>query len=92
MTSTRLLLPGDTPTRAQLWRRWFLQSFPGRAALLGVAIKTFATVIGWIAPSWTALEAIDAVGSLALVFAVATGWRAGSSGRNATSCGASAAS
>ena len=73
MTSTRLLLPGDTPTRAQLWRRWFLQSIPGRAALLGVAIKTFATVIGWIAPSWTALEAIDAVGSLALVFAVAYG-------------------
>ena len=70
MTFTRPLLPGDTPTRAQLWRRWLLKSFPGRVALLGIAIKTVATVVGWIAPSaWTLLDAVDAVGSLALIFA-----------------------
>ena len=54
----------------QVWRRWLLGSFPGRALLIGVAIKTVATVIGWIAPStWAVLDAVDAVGSLALLFA-----------------------
>jgi len=70
MTSTRLLLPGDRTSRMQVWRRWLLGSFPGRALLLGVAIKVVATVIVWIAPSTsTVLDAVDAVGSLALLFA-----------------------
>ena len=54
----------------QVWRRWLLGSFPGRALLLGVAIKLVATVAGWIAPSTSAvLDGVDAVGSLALLFA-----------------------
>jgi serine phosphatase RsbU (regulator of sigma subunit) len=54
----------------QVWRRWLLGSFPGRALLIGVSIKVVAAVIGWIAPStWTVLDAVDAVGSLALLFA-----------------------
>ncbi len=70
MTFTRRLLPGDTPTRAQSWRRWLLKSIPGRAALIGIAIKVVAAMIGLIAPAtWTTLEAVDAVGSLALIFA-----------------------
>jgi sigma-B regulation protein RsbU (phosphoserine phosphatase) len=53
-----------------VWRRWLLGSFPGRALLIGVSIKVVAAVIGWIAPStWTVLDAVDAVGSLALLFA-----------------------
>ena len=55
----------------QFWRRWLLGSIPGRALLIGVTIKAIATVLGWIAPStWTVLDAVDAVGSLALIFAV----------------------
>ena len=50
MTSTRLTLPGETPSRAQLWRRQLFRSVPGRAALIGVAVKAAATVLGWITP------------------------------------------
>ncbi len=75
MTSTRPpLLPGASLTRAELWRRWLFRSFPGRAALAGVAIKAIVLVVGWIAPSAaTTLDAVDAVGSLALIFAVGYG-------------------
>ena len=69
MTSTRLTLPGETPSRAQLWRRRLFGSVPGRAALIGAAVKAVATVLGWIAPGASMVEAFDAFGSLALLFA-----------------------
>jgi sigma-B regulation protein RsbU (phosphoserine phosphatase) len=69
MTSTRLTLPGETPSRAQLWRRQLFRSVPGRAALIGVAVKAVATVLGWITPGASMVEAFDAFGSLALLFA-----------------------
>ena len=69
MTSTRLMLPGATPSRAQLWRRQLFGSVPGRAALIGAAVKAVTTILGWIAPGASVVEALDAFGSLALLFA-----------------------
>jgi sigma-B regulation protein RsbU (phosphoserine phosphatase) len=68
------LLPGDTLSRSQVWRRWLLKTFPGRALVLGAAIKVITWPLGAVVdtlPSW--LEAIDMVGSLALLFAIAYG-------------------
>jgi phosphoserine phosphatase RsbU/P len=69
MTSTRLMLPGATPSRAQLWRRQLFGSVPGRAALIGAAVKAVTTILGWITPGASVVEALDAFGSLALLFA-----------------------
>src|SRR5262245_15063989 len=69
MTSNRLMLPGATVSRAQLWRRQLFGSVPGRAVLIGVAVKAVTTVLGWIAPGASVVEALDAFGSLALLFA-----------------------
>ena len=68
-----VLLPGVTLSRQQLWRRWLLRTFPGRALVLGVAIKIVTWPLGFLVtlPGW--LDAIDMVGSLALLFAIAYG-------------------
>ena len=69
MSSNRPLLPSGTLSLALPWRRWLLHSFAGRVLLGSVAVKATANVIGFIAPStWTLLDAVDAVGSLGLVF------------------------
>ena len=67
------LLPGDMPSRWQAWRRWLLKTFPGRALVLGIAIKAITWPLGFVLtlPGW--LDAIDMVGSLALLFGVAYG-------------------
>jgi sigma-B regulation protein RsbU (phosphoserine phosphatase) len=66
------LLPGDTASRADVLRRWLLHSWPGRILLAGAAIKVQAAVIGFIFPSaWSWLDAIDAIGSLAILFVLA---------------------
>jgi len=68
-----VLLPGDTLSRWQVWRRWLLKTFPGRALVLGIAIKIITWPLGLIVtlPAW--LDAIDMVGSLALLFTIAYG-------------------
>ena len=68
-----VLLPGDTVSRWQVWRRWLLKTFPGRALVLGIAIKIITWPLGLIVtlPEW--LDAIDMVGSLALLFTIAYG-------------------
>jgi len=69
MTSIGQLLPGETPSRAQAWRRWLLRSIPGRVLIAGLAIKITTWLIGAIVPSaWAVLDIIDAGGSLALLF------------------------
>ncbi|HEX6216238.1 MAG TPA: SpoIIE family protein phosphatase [Vicinamibacterales bacterium] len=67
------LLPGDMPSRWQTWRRWLLKTLPGRALVLGIAIKAITWPLGLAItlPGW--LDAIDMVGSLALLFGVAYG-------------------
>src|SRR5687768_7425019 len=67
------LLPGDMPLRWQAWRRWLLKTLPGRALVLGIAIKAITWPLGFVLtlPGW--LDAIDMVGSLALLFGVAYG-------------------
>ena len=67
------LLPGDTPSRWSVWRTWLLRTFPGRALVLGIAIKAITWPLGFAVtlPAW--LDAIDMVGSLALLFAAAYG-------------------
>src|SRR5262245_18106967 len=63
------LLPGDVPSRAEAWRRWLTTSVPGRILLVGLIIKALAWTAGAIAPStWAALDIVDAIGSLALIF------------------------
>jgi len=67
------LLPGDPPSRWRLWRAWLLRTFPGRALVLGLAIKLVTWPLGLLVVLPSALDAIDMVGSLALLFAAAYG-------------------
>jgi sigma-B regulation protein RsbU (phosphoserine phosphatase) len=67
------LLPGEVPSRWRLWRSWLLGTFPGRALTLGAAIKAITWPINLVSTLPPALEAIDMVGSLALLFAAAYG-------------------
>jgi len=68
-----LLLPGDMPSRWKLWRTWLLRTFPGRALILGAVIKAITWPLGAMVTLPRALEAIDMVGSLALLFTIAYG-------------------
>lgn len=67
------LLPGDMPSRWRVWRTWLVRTFPGRALVLGLAIKAITWPLGFAITLPSALEAIDMVGSLALLFAIAYG-------------------
>jgi sigma-B regulation protein RsbU (phosphoserine phosphatase) len=67
------LLTGETPPRWHVWRTWLLRTFPGRALVLGAIIKALAWPLGAVTTLPPALEAIDMVGSLALLFAAAYG-------------------
>ncbi|HYE86894.1 MAG TPA: SpoIIE family protein phosphatase [Vicinamibacterales bacterium] len=67
------LLPGDMPSRWRVWRTWLLKTFPGRALVLGAVIKAVTWPLGFLVTLPSALEAIDMVGSLALLFAAAYG-------------------
>lgn len=67
------LLPGDTPSRGHVWRGWLLRTFPGRALLLGLVIKLVTWPLGFAMTLPAAVEAVDMVGSLALLFACAYG-------------------
>ena len=67
------LLPGDVPSRWGVWRSWLLRTFPGRALVLGLVIKAITWPLKAIIVLPSALEAIDMVGSLALLFAAAYG-------------------
>ena len=69
MTSNRPLPPGDASSRAEVWRRWLLHTVPGRVLLVGLAIKALVALVGFVVPStWAALDIVDALGSLALIF------------------------
>ncbi|HUQ87157.1 MAG TPA: SpoIIE family protein phosphatase [Vicinamibacterales bacterium] len=67
------LLPGDVPSRWRVWRSWLLRTFPGRALVLGAVIKAIVWPIKLFSTLSPALDAIDMVGSLALLFAIAYG-------------------
>lgn len=67
------LLPGDMPSRWRVWRTWLLHTVPGRALVLGLAIKVITWPLGFAITLPAAIDAIDMVGSLALLFAVAYG-------------------
>ena len=67
------LLPGDMPSRWRGVRNWLLRTFPGRALMLGVIIKAITYPLKAVSTLPSALEAIDMVGSLALLFAAAYG-------------------
>ena len=67
------LLPGETPSRWHAWRTWLLRTFPGRALVLGLVIKIITGPLGFAFTLPPALEAINMVGSLALLFAAAYG-------------------
>ncbi len=67
------LLPGDTPSRWRVWRAWLFRTFPGRALVLGLVIKLVTWPLGLVITLPPAVDAIDMVGSLALLFAVAYG-------------------
>jgi phosphoserine phosphatase RsbU/P len=67
------LLPGDVPSRWRVMRSWLLKTFPGRALFLGAVIKAITWPLGLVTTLPAALDAIDMVGSLALLFAAAYG-------------------
>ena len=67
------LLPGDPPSRWRTRRTWLLRTFPGRALVLGLAIKAITWPLTLISVLPSSLEAVDMVGSLALLFAFAYG-------------------
>ena len=67
------LLPGEMPSRWRVWRTWLLRTFPGRALVLGLAIKVITWPLGFAITLPAAIDAIDMVGSLALLFAIAYG-------------------
>lgn len=67
------LLPGDTPSQWRVMRTWLLKTFPGRALVLGAIIKLITRPLGAVMALPAALNAIDMVGSLALLFAGAYG-------------------
>ena len=67
------LLPGDVPSRWRVWRSWLLRTFPGRALVLGLVIKAITWPVNLFSTLPPALDAIDMVGSLALLFAIAYG-------------------
>jgi phosphoserine phosphatase RsbU/P len=67
------LLPGEVPSRWRLWRSWLLRTFPGRALTLGAAIKAITWPVNLFSTLPPVLEAIDMVGSLAVLFALAYG-------------------
>jgi sigma-B regulation protein RsbU (phosphoserine phosphatase) len=49
--------------------RWLLRSFPGRVLLVGLAVKAQASIVGFLFPStWSTLDVVDAIGSLAMLF------------------------
>jgi sigma-B regulation protein RsbU (phosphoserine phosphatase) len=67
-------LPGEIPSRWHVWRGWLLRSLPGRTLVLGVVIKSITLAVrGILGRRPSALDAIDMVGSLAMLFAVAYG-------------------
>jgi len=67
------LLSGEVPSRWRVWRTWLLRTFPGRALVLGALIKAVTWPLGFAGALPPALEALDMVGSLALLFAAAYG-------------------
>jgi phosphoserine phosphatase RsbU/P len=72
-SSIRQVLHGQPSRRWLLHgRRWLLHSLPGRILLVGLAVKLQAKIIGFLFPStWTTLDAVDAIGSLAVIFVAA---------------------
>jgi len=67
------LLPGDLPSRWRVWRTWLLRTLPGRALVFGLAIKVITWPLGFAITLPRVIDAIDMVGGLALLFAVAYG-------------------
>ena len=67
------LLPGDMPSRWRVWRSWLLRTFPDARSCSARAIKAITWPLGFILTLPSALEAIDMVGSLALLFAIVYG-------------------
>lgn len=66
------LAAGSLPTRASQLRIWLTRSIPGRVLLAGIAIKLITGMAALvISPLPAALEAVDTIGSLALVFVCA---------------------
>jgi sigma-B regulation protein RsbU (phosphoserine phosphatase) len=76
-TSQRPLLPGETPSRVALARRWLTHTFAGRALLVGAIVKLLVLALGSVTqPLPPLVEAIDVVGGISLVIGtIAVGYR-----------------
>jgi phosphoserine phosphatase RsbU/P len=65
-------LPGESPSRTDVARRWLTSTFAGRALLAGALIKLLVAAAGTVlVPLPRALEVIDVIGGVALVIGVA---------------------
>lgn len=69
-----LLPPGPPDSRAVVWRRWLLHTFPGRTLLFGLAVKAGTKLVSAVAGRLPGvLEPLDVLGGLALLFVAAYG-------------------
>lgn len=68
------LLPGESPSAALSFRAWLLGTFPGRALIVGAIVKAALWLLETaVSPLPAPLEALDMVGSLALIVVAAYG-------------------
>ena len=66
---TPLLPPANSGSRIQAVRAWLTGTFAGRSLLVGVAIKLVAFLLSLLLGRSRGLEALDAIGDVALVAA-----------------------
>jgi len=66
---TPLLPPANSASRARAVRAWLTGTFAGRSLLVGVAIKLLAFLLSLLFGRSRGLDALDAIGDVALVAA-----------------------
>jgi phosphoserine phosphatase RsbU/P len=68
------LLTGNISSRADVWRRWLLHTWPGRTLVVGLLVKVVVALALRVMPaSGQVLDSVDVLASLALIFVACYG-------------------